>query len=194
MNDKYAIPSTIRAGAFISLGCIIYLLAPSAILGALLFSLGLLCVGLTQSYLYTGQVHQLIEGDRKWIDMFWIWIGNITGVWLMSLFAEHGMNMNDAIQTVAQAKLAIPWVELFCRSILCGGLMTMATRKSSPKYVTIGCVFAFVLCGFNHCIADAFYLMQVPLLQGLPRILLITLGNTIGGLLPVWKTNPTSRW
>ncbi len=194
MFKDYCISGSIRAGAFIALGCIIYLLAPSAILGALLFSLGLLSIGLTQSYLYTGQVHQLIEGDRKWSDMLWIWVGNITGIWAMSLLAEYGLNMGDAMQVVAQTKVAIPWVELFCRSVLCGGLMTMATRKSSPKYVTIGCVFAFVLCGFNHCVADAFYLMQVPIWEGLPRLLLITLGNTIGGLLPVWKTNPTSRW
>ena len=67
---------SIRAGVLIALGCVLYLLAPNPIVGAILFSFGLLSIRLTQSYLYTGQVHKLIENDREWWQMLWIWAGN----------------------------------------------------------------------------------------------------------------------
>ena len=77
---------SVRAGAFIALGCILYLLAPNPVVGAFLFSLGLLSVRLTQSYLFTGQVHKVIEGDRKWWQLPLMWIANLIGVLLVIVF------------------------------------------------------------------------------------------------------------
>lgn len=181
---------SIRAGAFIALGCILYLLAPNPIVGAVLFSLGLLSVRLTQSYLYTGQVHQLVEGDRKWWQMPWIWAGNLVGVALVlaciPLLGGTIDLLSDA-SLVGMEKLNMPYMELWVRSIFCGALMTMATRKDTPLWITSGCVAAFILSGFNHCIADAFYFWSSgeSILVWLPALLIITAGNTIGGLLPV---------
>jgi formate/nitrite transporter FocA (FNT family) len=62
--------------------------------------------------------------------------------------------------------------------------MTLATRKNTPKLVTVLCVFAFVVCGLNHCIADFFYLMLVVDTDILFPMVIIIIGNTIGGLLP----------
>lgn len=45
---------SIKAGMFIAIGCIIYLLIPEPIIGALFFSLGLLSIGLTSCTLFTG--------------------------------------------------------------------------------------------------------------------------------------------
>lgn len=56
---------SIQAGAFIALGCILYLLAPNPIVGAALFSIGLISVRLTKSYLFTGQVQKIVSGKRK---------------------------------------------------------------------------------------------------------------------------------
>lgn len=53
--------SSMRAGMFIALGCLLYLHIADKTLAAFLFSLGLLSVGLTGSLLYTGQVHKLVE-------------------------------------------------------------------------------------------------------------------------------------
>lgn len=181
---------SIRAGAFIALGCILYLLAPNPIVGAILFSLGLLSVRLTQSYLFTGQVHQLVEGDRKWWQLPWIWAGNLVGVALVLLFIPLLGDMSNLLsdaQCMGVDKLSIDYMELWVRSMCCGALMTMATRKDTPMWVTSGCVVGFILSGFNHCIADAFYFFASgeSIWVWLPSLLVITAGNTVGGLLPV---------
>lgn len=181
---------SIRAGAFIALGCILYLLAPNPIVGAILFSLGLLSVRLTQSYLFTGQVHQLVEGDRKWWQLPWIWAGNLVGVALVLLFIPLLGDMSNLLsdaQCMGVDKLSIDYMELWVRSICCGALMTMATRKDTPMWITSGCVAGFILSGFNHCIADAFYFFASgeSIWVWLPDLLVITAGNTVGGLLPV---------
>ena len=140
---------SIRAGAFIALGCILYLLAPNTIIGACFFSLGLLSVRMTQAYLYTGQVHQLIEGSRKWWELIWIWLANVFGVFLIVIFIPLFGNMTnllDEAKVIGLRKLNIPYMELWVRSICCGALMTIATRKDTPMWITSGCVIAFVLC------------------------------------------------
>lgn len=180
----------IKAGIFIGVGCILYLLIPNPAIGALLFSLGLLSVGLTNSLLYTGQVHKLIEHtpQRSGLDLLKIWIGNMIGIGLMIGLAQLNPAVADKIKEVGAIKSAIPTLPLLCNSIVCGLLMTMATRANTPKYVTIGCVWAFVYAGLNHCIADAFYLLgRFDIIQ----LLLVTLGNTIGGLIPVIGKSPT---
>ena len=181
---------SIRAGVLIALGCILYLLASNPIVGAILFSFGLLSIRLTQSYLYTGQVHKLIENDREWWQMLWIWAGNLIGVALVlvciSLLGDTTNLLNDA-SLIEMKKLNMPYIELLVRSIFCGILMTIAAQKDTPLWITSGCVVAFVLSEFNHCIADAFYFWssRESILVWLPALLIITIGNTIGGLLPV---------
>ena len=181
---------SIRAGVLIALGCVLYLLAPNPIAGAILFSFGLLSIRLTQSYLYTGQVYKLIENDREWLQILWIWAGNLIGVALVlvciSLLGDATNLLNDA-SLIGMKKLNMPYMELLVRSIFCGILMTIAAQKDTPLWITSGCVVAFILSGFNHCIADAFYfwLSRESILVQLPVLLIITIGNTIGGLLPV---------
>ena len=182
---------SIRAGMFIALGCIIYLSAPSVLIGAILFSLGLLCIGLTESYLYTGQIHKLIEDDRKPMDLLWIFLGNLMGVALMAIPAIHLSDIGASARLVAITKMSQPMIITFIQSIWCGMLMTMATRKDTPKYITIGCVTAFVLGGFNHSIADMFYYFAYGnVWLTVPRLLCTAIGNLIGGLLPVLKPAP----
>ncbi len=179
--------SSMRAGMFIALGCLLYLHIADKTIAAFLFSLGLLSVGLTGSLLYTGQVHKLVEPTprRRARELPVIWAGNIAGV-LITFFVAVLLSPQvwEGALAMAQKKLAVPPQTVFLQAVLCGILMTMATRVSSPKYVTIGCVAAFILAGFNHCIADSFYFASC-LPESIPYLLLITAGNTVGGLLPV---------
>lgn len=179
--------SSMRAGMFIALGCLLYLHIADKTLAAFLFSLGLLSVGLTGSLLYTGQVHKLVEHTprRTVRELPVIWAGNIAGVWLtFAVAALLSPQVQQAALALAEKKLAAAPQTVFLQAVLCGILMTMATRVSSPKYVTIGCVAAFILAGFNHCIADSFY-FAACLPESIPYLVLITAGNTLGGLLPV---------
>ena len=50
--------------------------------------------------------------------------------------------------------------------------------------ILVLCVGAFIVCGFEHSIADAFYFsLSSDIPSTIVPLLLITLGNTIGGLL-----------
>ena len=59
------------------------------------------------------------------------------------------------------------------------------SKADIGKYVIlILCVGTFIVCGFEHSIADAFYFsLSENFLETIPALLLITLGNTIGGLI-----------
>lgn len=106
-------------------------------------------------------------------------------MWLtFAVAALLSPQVQQAALALAEKKLAAAPQTVFLQAVLCGILMTMATRVSSPKYVTIGCVAAFILAGFNHCIADSFY-FAACLPESIPYLVLITAGNTLGGLLPV---------
>ncbi len=178
---------SMRAGMFISLGCMLYIRIEDKVLASFLFALGLLSVGLTGSLLFTGQTHKLLEHTPKRTpkELAIIWAGNIAGVALTFLVAALlDPGMFEGAKALALKKLANPVPVVVLNSICCGMLMTMATRADSPKYVTIGCVAAFILAGFNHCIADCFYFCAA-LPGAIPYLLLITAGNTLGGLIPV---------
>ena len=58
---------------------------------------------------------------------------------------------------------------------------TIATHPKSPLFVSVMGVMAFILAGFNHCIADAFYLLAGGTLTWTWFATL--LGNACGGAL-----------
>ena len=71
--------------------------------------------------------------------------------------------------------------ETFIQGILAGCLIGLG-----------GCsllaISSFILCGFEHCIADMFYLFVAsenvfPLLNQIAFIGVVTIGNSLGGLL-----------
>ena len=79
---------------------------------------------------------------------------------------------------------------------LCGILVYIAVdyfrsdkdKKSLPKYILVfTCVPAFILCGFEHSVADMFYFAassaySLYSVQGIVYILLVSLGNLIGAV------------
>jgi formate/nitrite transporter FocA (FNT family) len=57
-------------------------------------------------------------------------------------------------------------------------------KTKNPIILFLG-VAAFILCGFEHCIADMFYFFVAGMWSNaaLKTILIITLGNSVGGML-----------
>lgn len=81
-------------------------------------------------------------------------------------------------ETIAATKWSYSlWHYLFS-GMCCGALMTCATHKDTPLWVSSLCVVAFILAGFNHSIADAFYVSNT----GLWKWLVVIIGNVLGGL------------
>lgn len=167
------------AGIAIGLGCWLYLSAPSSIVGAILFSCGLLAVRLFKLDLFTGKTQFMPTTQYKWYQYIIILIFNLIGILIMVTFASEEIKQKAMI--VGLSKVEIGNIALLANGIGCGMLMTIATNKDTPLYVTALCVFAFVICGFNHCIADAFYLIAAGQLTF--KWLFILIGNIIGGVI-----------
>lgn len=154
---KITILKSIMAGIAIALGCCLFLLAPDKITGAVLFSCGLLCVRIYRLNLFTGKV-QYMTTDQYPITYYpLVLIGNLIGVAI--IFGLTFELTHDAAEPLATAKAAQSFMTAMLKGIGCGMLMSLATNPDSPLWMCLICVPAFILAGFNHCIADAYYAM-----------------------------------
>jgi formate/nitrite transporter FocA (FNT family) len=94
----------------------------------------------------------------------------------------------ETAKTMCQTKLNDNLFSLFLLGIFCGMLMFIAVdgyaKTKNPIILFLG-VGTFILCGFEHCIADMFYFSIAGMWSPLAfvDILMITLGNSIGGML-----------
>ena len=88
---------------------------------------------------------------------------------------------NNASATIAAAKVSQPIWEAAAKGIGCGMLMSIATYEKSPLWMCFPCVMGFILSGFNHCIADAYYMIAAGTIE-FPLIGTI-IGNIFGGVI-----------
>lgn len=185
----------------ISFGGAVYLACTAvdkAPLGAILFSLGLSVILIMGFLLFTGKTAYLLENKPSYIPyLLTIWLGNILGCMLMGLLVQLAKpNLADTAKTLCDSKLTqSPWQTLILGA-LCGILVYIAVdhfksdedKKSLPKYLLVfTCVPAFILCGFEHSVADMFYFAasssySLYSLQGIVYILLVSAGNLVGAV------------
>ena len=89
-NDLW---KSIMAGMAIALGCCLYLLAPNPIIGAVLFSCGLLCVRIYGLNLFTGKIQYIVTEKYKSTFYPFVLVGNFIGViiiWLCTFTITSG--------------------------------------------------------------------------------------------------------
>lgn len=176
-KEIQGISKTTFAGIAIGLGCCLFLLAPNNIIGAVLFSCGLLCVRIYKLTLFTGKVQFLITSRYPWYDYPLMLIGNLLGVSIVA--AITASITGELAAPIAAAKAAQPFGEAIIKGIGCGMLMSLATYKDSPLWMCLICVPAFILAGFNHCIADCYYAIAGGAIG--TSFFATILGNIIGG-------------
>ena len=88
--------------------------------------------------------------------------------------------VHESAQVVALAKQNQPIFDAFIKGIGCGMLMSLATYKETPLWVTVMAVATFILAGFNHCIADFYYMLTGGIFSW--NLLATIAGNIIGGI------------
>lgn len=177
MSNKYI--KAVIAGMAIALAGCIYLCSPNPIIGAFLFTCGLLCVRIYNLNLFTGKMQYMITKEYKWYDYFIFLIGNLIGVLLVS-----GITLTlvrDAVAPIAAAKASQPFITALVKGFGCGALMSLATYKNSPLWMCFPCVMGFILAGFNHCIADAYYFCCAGTISW--SVVATIIGNIIGGIM-----------
>lgn len=186
------------AGIMIGIGGAVYLTLENKVIGAVLFGVGLYTIVLNGLFLYTGKVGDLISAkDKKAyiLQLIFTWIGNLAGTALAAaaISATRIGNLGRTAEVICKTKLADTPHSILILAVFCGILMYVAVdgfREKGNPLILFFCVIVFILCGFEHCIANMFYfsLAGAWSLRAVIYLLLMTLGNSVGGiLLPLVK-------
>ena len=219
----------IVAGGGIGFGALYYTIVASdptlsfatvRVLGGVVFTLGLALVLVGGAELFTGNnliVMAWASGKvstrtmlRNWTI---VWLGNFIGaLGLIALvFFSHHLDMNDgriglSVLNTAAGKIRPDFVALFFKGILCNVLVCAAVwlayagRSVTDKMIAVVLpVSAFIAAGFEHCVANMYFLPLAWLLiqtghvpanfdaspitiTGIVHNLVpVTLGNIVGG-------------
>ena len=143
------------------------------ILGAVLFSFGLLTVVNYKLKLYTGTAGfvELRDSNGKSRlfgaigELLFILVGNITGCLLVALLLRCSpFDLGAPAQKILASRLAIGPLNAGLLAIGCGFIMTTVVtfaREGKPLALLFG-VPLFIFCGFPHCLADACYYLAAP--------------------------------
>lgn len=215
----------IFAGIFISFAgiasttaaCSISSPSIAKLVSAIIFPAGMAMVLIAGSELFTGNNLIIIAVLEKKLPIYkmlknwlFVYIGNFIGAALVSFLVVYGhtpdlfgSNLAQNIVNTGAAKLNLRMSDAFIRGILCNILvciaiwMSFAAKNVPGKLLTsFWPVMLFVLCGFEHSIADMYFGVSAIFTaheygitaEGLTwfnfifRCLLpVTLGNIVGG-------------
>jgi formate/nitrite transporter len=189
----------------------------SRLLSACVFPAGMAMVLVAGSELFTGNnliILSVLEKQTKWTKMVKNWIfvfvGNFIGAGLVAAMVVYGHTpdlfggrLAEKIIAAATVRVEQSFSEAFIRGILCNILVCIAVwaafaaKKVSGKLLmSFWPIMIFVLCGFEHSIADIYfciagiltgaeYSMAVGDLNWISflwnNLLPVTLGNIVGG-------------
>jgi formate transporter len=179
------------------------------------FSLGLMLVVICGAELFTGNsllTKAALHGHISWTSIAGNWtlvlVGNLIGslifAWLMfhSHLWESGQIAERAV-AIAQAKVDLSFSAALIRGILCNWLVCLAVfMATAARDVTgkiLACyvpIMAFVASGFEHSIANMYFIPTGLLLSKVPgfeghaitwggfwsNLLPVTIGNILGGV------------
>jgi formate/nitrite transporter len=190
----------IQAGAFIALGAALYThvihdssmaVGMTKMVGGLAFSLGLILVVIAGADLFTGDTLMVMacftkaityrQMLRSWMIVF---IGNLVGslaivllVHLSGHWLGHDGTIGAAAISIANAKVNLTPVQAFSSGMLCNILVCLAiwlcysARSVTDKVLAILFpIAAFVALGFEHSIANMYFIPAGLLLKGNPAI------------------------
>lgn len=155
--------SSFLAGVCIGIAGFGYL-AEKSIIGAVMFSFGLLTVVHYGLKLYTGTAGFIKKNEVG--QLMLILGGNILGCYAVALMLRCSpMPLQDVAQGILEGRLAVGPLRGGILSIGCGFIMTTAVTfarqgKNLPLFFGVP---LFITCGFPHCVADVFYYLCVPL-------------------------------
>ena len=203
--------SSILAGVFISMGAMVYLSIPNTLVGSLLFSTGIFLVLNLHNMLFTRVCPVMVYARQyNWSDMGIAWLGNGIGAflaaWAVSL-TRLGNTLGEAVADIGEIKLGDSPLSLFVLGIFCAFFVSFAVLVGAKqKQGSFGQIFyvwlfitAFVFCGFEHIVADMFYISCYGLSYGVQvfdvvKVLTcVTAGNTAGGLFISWAVRELDK-
>jgi len=193
------------------------------------FSVGLMLVIIAGAELFTGNnliLIKVLNREGQLVKMFkswsWVFVANFLGslllVWIMfgtGLWKTGDFAVGAKALVIANGKVNLGWWEAFTRGIGCNWLVCLAVWMAVASKDIIGKIFgiyfpimAFVASGFEHCVANMYFIPMGLLLKGnttvvaaaglagklsnltiqgffVNNLIPVTLGNIVGGSLCV---------
>lgn len=186
--------SGISAGILISIGGSVFLACDNKYVGAVMFSVALLCICLKGYSLYTGKIGFIPEKhDKEAFSVLLLGLlGNLIGTVACGYAIRYALPaLGETAEKICSLKLEQTLPQTLIRGLFCGVLMYLAVSIFRDRQKVIGilfCIPVFILAGFEHSVADMFYFAAsgIVSLKAFVFIMMVVLGNTIGGmLLPV---------
>lgn len=171
---------SIGAAFLISLGNYALLKLGNPI-GPFIFAFGLLGVCYLGQNLFTGKCGFLIEDKISFADLMIILVVNLVSGYLFGLLYRSA---DSSLISVAVDKVN-SWSfspAFLIKSFLCGTIMYIAVKMYREK-TPLGIIFGiplFILCGFQHCIANVITLGVARTMDW--SLLLAVIGNFAGSL------------
>lgn len=194
IND---IKKSILSGLMICIGGTVYLsclalnLRP---LGAFLFAAGLYTICMYGFNLYTGKVGYIAYNfkDTKYIRLVILTLSfNLLSTYILGIMAGYAFPLVvEPAKEIFYAKTQTPLLRLFISGLFCGILMFLSvdTWKKGSKAGVFIYIPVFILCGFDHSIANSFYNgiangLNAFTPQNVLIFISVILGNAAGGML-----------
>ena len=181
--------------------------------GGVAFSLGLVLVVVGGAELFTGNnliamawASGRVTTQQVMRNWGWVYLGNLVGavgtavlVWLAGVHTMSDGAVGEMMVQIARSKIALDPVSALARGVLCNVLVCLAVwlcmgaRSVTDKILaTVFPITAFLACGFEHSVANMYFLpIGVALAAGtaaplsvtgaVSNLALVTLGNVLGG-------------
>lgn len=220
LSTKTCMLLGILAGLFISFGGLGSILIGQTMsnidpglgkfVGAIVFPVGLMLVVICGAELFTGNCLMTLAVMEKKITMKqvfrnWtlVWIANLIGSLLLVLLVFYsGTLSGDAVTktiAIAETKTGLTITQAFLRAIMCNILVVLGVWMATAGQDIVSKIFAcwfpimlFVLCGFEHSVANMFFIPMGMMLGAkvtmgslITNLVVVTLGNIVGGAIVI---------
>lgn len=182
MSKSMEYAKAVMAGAMIGIGDAALVIVENKYIAAVLFAVALLSIIELKLPLYTGRIGKVLK-NKNYADCLLYLCCNAVGcasICLLLPAANETFFKN--VPNTAAAKYGKSFAAMFVAGILCNVLIHIAV-SAKRELITVLCVAGFILCGFEHSIADVGFLLFAPNLGiALLKWVLVLLGNTVGGI------------
>lgn len=185
----------VLTGFAIGIGGVVYLSCDNKYVGSFLFGTGLFVILSFGFNLFTGKVGYAVENKPAYIiDLAVIWLGNLVGTFAMGamILCTRISGISEKAAVLCETKFSDTLPSIFILAIFCGMLMFIAADGYKKIENPVGKmlavflpVMAFILSGYEHCIANMFYytIAEAWSLKAVVYLIVMTLGNAVGGML-----------
>ena len=193
---KYLAVKSFLAGMMIGIGGLAYVMTGNA----WVFPIGLLVVCASSLTLFTGKICYL---DQSWWRYMIIYVFNMIGAATMGFMARFVKpGFVDKVSGMCDVKMHESMLQLAILSMLCNLMIFIAVEfwriwgiknimySFQNERMTLvgmaGIIFAtaiFVICGFEHCVANAFYFAFAGVMPSIRFLIVNVVFNAIGGVL-----------